>query len=789
MIKHYFKISLRNLIKMPVITIIKVAGFSLALAVFIVLSKYVFNELNYDKFHNDYEKIFRVCSKIPGNNNEMVQYPVSIGTLAKNLSSIIPEVKYGTAFFKEDEKNIIVENQHYTIKDVMYIDTSFFNVFDFNLNSTDIAKIIDQPNMVIFTEGLAVKLFGTTDVVNNTILIDDKAYTIGAVCENVPELSHFTFNLLISLSSVDRPENNFIAQQGLSFYNYIKLSKPIDQNIENKIIENGKKILSAFFSDMGVDGMDVNISLQEIAKIHLNSNMLHELGRNGNKKFVYINLVLIFIILTVSAINYSSIFLIKSHYRSREIAIRSILGANRGEIKTLFICESLIITIIAALLAIVIAFFIGPVFAYLLNSSILVSLKSILYQVPLLIIMAGIIGIPAGLYTAMKSTKLTPVKLLRVGNPKIRNKIIRLFVVFQLTFSAIILINLIITNSQIQLMKNKDLGFNTKNIIVVDGLTENMINSKKFLYEKMKEMNWITDVSYSQHIPGVDLSVQKVTSKLNEAGILIQEIRADENIINIFDFPFIITPSNISQSLTKDENILINEEAVKQLDLKNPIGEKINIGYGEKKIVGVLKNFNFESLHNTIDPLIIHSGSMQAKYVTIKTNQLITQEINDKIERIIHTIEPSFSGNIIPYTDILNSFYIQEEKISKIYKISAMIILTLSLMGILALTSISILNKLKSIAVRKTFGANFINILTFLSKPFSYNLLIAFVIASPISYYIMNKWLLDFPYREEISIQPFIASFMLLFTLIYLVVGFFLIRAASTNPVDILKYE
>ncbi|MDY6799991.1 MAG: FtsX-like permease family protein [Bacteroidota bacterium] len=643
--------------------------------------------------------------------------------------------------------------------------------------------------MVIFTEGLAVKLFGTTDVVNNTILIDDKAYTIGAVCENVPELSHFTFNLLISLSSVDRPENNFIAQQGLSFYNYIKLSKPIDQNIENKIIENGKKILSAFFSDMGVDGMDVNISLQEIAKIHLNSNMLHELGRNGNKKFVYINLVLIFIILTVSAINYSSIFLIKSHYRSREIAIRSILGANRGEIKTLFICESLIITIIAALLAIVIAFFIGPVFAYLLNSSILVSLKSILYQVPLLIIMAGIIGIPAGLYTAMKSTKLTPVKLLRVGNPKIRNKIIRLFVVFQLTFSAIILINLIITNSQIQLMKNKDLGFNTKNIIVVDGLTENMINSKKFLYEKMKEMNWITDVSYSQHIPGVDLSVQKVTSKLNEAGILIQEIRADENIINIFDFPFIITPSNISQSLTKDENILINEEAVKQLDLKNPIGEKINIGYGEKKIVGVLKNFNFESLHNTIDPLIIHSGSMQAKYVTIKTNQLITQEINDKIERIIHTIEPSFSGNIIPYTDILNSFYIQEEKISKIYKISAMIILTLSLMGILALTSISILNKLKSIAVRKTFGANFINILTFLSKPFSYNLLIAFVIASPISYYIMNKWLLDFPYREEISIQPFIASFMLLFTLIYLVVGFFLIRAASTNPVDILKYE
>ncbi|MDK2978532.1 MAG: putative transport system permease protein [Bacteroidales bacterium] len=789
MIKHYFKLSLRNLLKMPVITIIKVAGFSLALAVFIVLSKYVYNELNYDKFHTDYEKIFRVCSKMPGNNNEIVEYPVSGGTLAKELASRIPEVKYGTAFFKEDEKNIVVENKLYPIKDVLYIDTSFFNVFDFNVHSTDIEKIIDQPNMVIFTEELAVKLFGTADVVNNTILIDDKAFTIGAVCDKVPELSHFTFNLLISMSSVDRPDNNFIAQQGLSFYNYIKLTKPIDQDIEKKIVECGKNVLSAFFSDMGVDGMDVNIGLQEMAKIHLNSNMLHELGNNGNKKFVYINLILIFIILTVSAINYSSIFLIKSHYRSKEIAIRSILGANRNEIKILFICESLMITIIAVLLAIIIAFFIGPVFASLLNSPISVSLKSILYQIPVLIVMAAVIGIPAGLYSAMKLTRLTPVKLLRVGNPKIRNKVIRSFVVFQLTFSAIILINLIITNSQIQLMKNKDLGFNTNNIIVVDGLTENMRNSKNFLYEKMKEMNWITDVSYSQHIPGVDLSVQKVTSKLNEAGILVQEIRADGNIIDIFDFPFITAPSNISQLLKKNENILINEEALKQLDIKNPIGEKINIGYGEKKIIGVLKNFNFESLHNTIDPLMIHSGSMQAKYIVIKTNQLITQEISDKIRGIIHTVDPSFSGNIIPYTDILNSLYIQEERTSKIYRISALIIVAISLMGILALTSISILNKLKSIAIRKTFGAKSVNILTLLSKPFSYNLLIAFIIASPISYYIMNRWLLDFPYRKEISIQPFIVAFIILFTLTYLIVGYFLIRAAKKNPVDILKYE
>ena len=788
LLKNNFKLSARNLIKTPGISLIKIIGLSLALSVFMLISKFVYNELNYDKFHSNYSRIFRLCSKIPGNNNEIMRYPISMGALANKLSLTTPEIKYGTSFFKINEKNVVIDNSTLLIKDVLYVDNNFFNVFNFKPNTANIEKILDQPNRAILTKDMAIKLLGSTDVINKTIFIDNKNYVVGAICENVPKLSHFRFNILLSLNSINGSDNNFINQQGLSFYNYIKLDQELNNNIEEKIVKNSEGILSQFLNNIGFEDIHASIDLQSISEIHLNSNMLHELRKNGNKKLIYINLILIFVILIAASINYSSIFMIKAQYRGKEIAMRKIMGASITKVRTLLVFESLFISLITALLAIIISFFIAPILETLLNTPIGWDFRSAIIQLPFLILFSGLVGLISGLYPAIKLSAVNPFRLLQNHSSKSRNSLTRIFVIFQLTLSAIILINLIMTNSQINLMKNKDLGYQTENIIIVDGLTKNILQHKELLTEKIKAKNWVTNISFSQHIPGFDLSVQKVKNKEGKEGILVQEIRSDENFIDVLSLPIKTGQLDFLKLLRNHNNVLINEEAKKQLGLENPLGEKLNMIYTEKNIVGVLKNFNFESLHNSINPLIIHGGSMQARFLIIRSNQILSKNILTNLKNEIQHIDRSFAGKISQYKDLLNSLYKSEERTLGIYIFSVIIILVLSLMGILALTSISILNKSKSIAIRKTFGASSEKILIMLSKQFLYNLLIAFCIASPISYHLMHKWLLNFPYRNEITIQPFVYSFIILLGLVYIVTGFYLIKAARNNPNKVLRY-
>jgi putative ABC transport system permease protein len=808
MLKYFLVNSLRNIRKRSGYIFLNIGGLAIGLTSFIFISLYVINELSYDRFHPNYENIYRI--KIVGRmaGGELDQ-AVTAAPMAQAMLKDYPEVLQATRVRGMGDWLIRFGDKKFNEDGVLFVDSTFFNVFSFRLLKGDPGTALVRPRSMILTEEYAKKYFGDKDPMGQRMNVesDTVLYTVTGVIQNVPDNSHITFDMLASMSTYPGQANDqfWISH---SFYTYIVTSEGIDKNIlQEKFREmvikyvgpQLKEIIGQTIEDFRKAGNDFSYVLEPIKDIHLKGATQYNLEPPGSLTTVYIFAVIAILILLVAIINYVNLATAKSAGRAKEVGVRKVSGANKQGLIFQFLGESLIIVAIATLIALGLVYIITPGFNQLIGKELSFSLIGNLVGILSLIALVIIIGISSGIYPAFVLASYNPVEVLKgTMSPGSMSKRFRgVLVVFQFTVSMVIIIGSIVVYNQLNFMTKKDIGFSKDNLIVIRRVDAFWKQMESFRTQLL-EIPGIEKAGFSRAVPGTEFN--------NNAFFNDDDPEKNTYLINqtsvSFDFPEALgvqlTEGRFfSREYGSDStSVLINEAAVRSLGLKDPVGKFILQPAGPQQwnrlqIIGVMKDFNIESMHKAITPVCFTvnrgGGGDQFAIVRISGND-IAGTIR-AIENKWRNFTPDMPFQYEFFTDRWNDLYSSEMKTGKIFLIFSFLAIFIACLGLIGLVTYITNKRTKEIGIRKSYGASTQTILGLLSWEVIFLIIISSLLAYPVAYFGSNFWLEGFASR--ISVNPVI---FILATLITLLIGWIstsyqTIKAANYNPANALRIE
>ena len=799
MFKNYIKIAWRNIIINKGISSINISGLAIGIASCLIIMLFVTDELSYDKFNVKADQIVRVVFRAKVNSEE-IKEGVVMAPVAQTLKQEFPEVLDATRIRNFGTPTITVENQSYSEGKLAFVDANFFDVFTLPIIDGDQQNNLQEVNTAVITKAQAQKLFGTSNAVGKFFYMEgyEQPFTITGIIEEVPKNSHFHFDIFTSMVGFEESKSD--SWFNSEFNTYLILKKGSDyKNLQTKL----PKIIEKYMGPQMQEKMGVPFSeftkenklgfvLQPLTDIHLHSDnsSYSELEPGGDIKYVYIFSAIALFMLLIACINFMNLSTAAAGKRAKEVGIRKVLGSNRSQLLQQFLLESFIATVIAMLLAGIILVISLPFYNQLSGKELQVDFLLQPVIIGTLLLLTILISLLAGGYPAFFLSSFKPIsalknKFLSSGSNKgIRSGL----VVFQFVISAGLIFSTIIVNQQMNYIQNKNLGYDKDQILVI---TESYLlgNDQDAFQEALLKNPKIFNLTHSAFVPAGP-------TDNNIAPIFIGgEFNRRMPVYNIDDqyLPTmgmkLVSGRNFSKEFGADStNVIINQSASNILGFgEDALGKTITVAESKLTVIGVVKDFHFKSLHQTIGPLLMMYNPYGGLIIKAKTKDMASL-ISDT-----ESLWNSFNSKETFGYDLLDESYrktyIKEQKMGTILNIFALLTIFVACMGLFGLVTFTAEQRFKEIGVRKVLGSTVLEIVTMLSKDFLKLVIISFLIAFPIGFYLMNRWLESFAYRIEIRWYIFLLAGLITMLIAFLTIGWKSYRAATMNPVNALKNE
>ncbi len=809
MLKNYLKIALRNLWKNKGFSAINIIGLSVGLATCLLIMLYVMDELSYDKYNEKADRIYRVDGDIQfgGNHFILAVAPEPMGpTLRKDFPQVEQYVRfrnYGGFLVKKGNENLQEDK-------VVYTDSTLFNVFTLPMIAGNAKTALKDPKSVVITERIAKKYFNTTDnVVGKTLTINDTGnLKITGVIKNVPTQSHFNFDLFVSMNgSLQSWEvNNWVSNNENTYIVLKKGADPkaleaqFDAMVEKYVGPQVISLLNIKMDEFKKSGNYDRYILTPLTSIHLYSDKVAELGANGSIQYVYIFSAIAIFILLIACVNFMNLSTARSSNRAKEVGVRKVLGSLRNNLIAQFLTESILISFIALVLALLLAWALLPYFNQIANKEIGIGLFSKSWLLPSLIVLMLLVGLLAGSYPAFYLSSFQPIVVLKgkLAGGFRRSWLRSSLVVFQFWISIVLIIGTMVIYNQLNYIQNKKLGFNRKQVLVLQN-TDPLGSQAKSFKDEMLKIPGVQSATMTGYLPTSDWRSDSPlfpdASLDQKRAVSTQTWTVDENYIPTLDMEMAKGRNFSKQFLTDSSGIIINEAAAKLLGFTDPINKPLyylnDIKTKDIKtyhIIGVVKDFNYNSLRQTVTPLALFLGNQTGK-IALKIN---TTNIKGLIAQIENKWRAMVAGQPFSYSfmdEQFNNIYRAEQRISQISVTFAILAILIACLGLFGLVTYAAEQRIKEIGIRKVLGASVVNLVSMLSKDFLKLVTISALIAFPFAYWAMNKWLQDFAYRISISWWVFAVAGFAALAIALMTVSFQAIKAAIANPVKSLRTE
>lgn len=812
MLKNYIKISFRNLIRFRTNSLINIIGLAVGITCFITLFLFIKNELSYDKFYKNADSIYRVYvkSSIHGQESSNSKTAAPLGaTLTRDYPEVLTYTRigyFGSHVLKYKDK-VFREWDIYTA------DSTFFDVFSLPLISGNPKTALSQPNSIVVTESAAKKYFGDEDPVGKILKVEPSgSYMVTGLMKDFPKNSSFSCDFLLSMSTYPISQSNYWLNLWYSTYIVLKkgtnpndLEKKFQNVVNNDVGPLAEKVLGVPMEQFRKEGNTYSFRLQPLTSIYLYSQRDYGLDPNTewtNQKtsdieYVYIFSAVAIFILLLAIINFMNLTTARSEYRAKEVGIRKTLGSNKSKLVGQFLAESIMVSFISLIVSLALLEIILPQFNQLANKSLSLELFSNIYSVPALLLFTLIIGILAGSYPAFYLSSFRPVHLLRAKYGNRKSSLRSSLVVIQFAVSIALLIGTITIKDQLDFIQDKNLGFNKENLYAVKnaGILGN--NLKPFENELSKNPNIISlSNSSKMFTTGIPGNGYLYNTKQGADVISGQFIKVDYNFLKTFQIPMVQGRFFSKEFPSDSTSVVINQAMLKECGTKDPLGKELSqIGLGKEaksyKIIGVSKDFNYESLHKQIRPLVflLQDNNKPANILTIR----ISSKNMKKTIGFIDEEWKNFSNGEGIYASFVSrdiaKLYDSEERVSIVATIFSGLAIFIACLGLFGLASFVAEQKTKEIGIRKVLGASVSEIVLMLSKQFTKWVVFANLIAWPTAYFAMRNWLQNFAYRININVWVFLAAGVTALIVALFTISFHAFKAAMANPINSLKYE
>ena len=805
MIINYFKVALRNMSRHKVYSFINILGLAIGLTACILILLYLQWELSYDRWNEKADRIYRVgIHGILGENE--FNGTVACAPLAKTLMADYPEVESAARIRNYGFPVLRYKDKVFSEEKYFYADTTFFDIFSITFIMGDSKTCLSESNTLILTESMWHKYFGEENPIGKIINSDNRRdWKVTAVIKDFPENSHFHPDFLARNPYRDADEDMWVSN---NFHTYVLLKEGVDsRELETKFPAMVRKyvgpqieqFLKVSWDQFIANGAAYEYTLMPMTDIHLKSHLDFELEPNGNAMYITLFSIIAIFILVIACINFMNLATARSANRAREVGIRKTLGSNRSQLIGQFLTESIVITFIAAVLAMIFVRLLLPLFNNLIQTSLTINYFNNIYIIPLLLLTAILVGGLAGVYPALYLASFRPVKVLKGEKQKGgREAILRsVLVIFQFLISITLFTGSYIIYNQLNYMQNRNLGFNKDNLIVVEKTDDISQNFSAFKQELL-EYPTILNVSNSRTVPGRDIgnSVYTHNEAANEDSKLLNVLVTDKEFAETFQIKIVSGRYFVEGSSIDSTGVVLNESAIKVLGITDPIGKFLvepddePEGMESHQIIGVLEDFHYQSLHRKIEPIAIFFNRFNSgRTTTVRIDPKYIQEAIQHIENTWTKYAGNQAFEYVFFDDDFNRLYQTEIRIRQIVTIFSTLAIFIACLGLFGLASFTTEQRTKEIGIRKAMGASVPGIFALLSKDILKLVLLAALIALPASYYMMNNWLQNFAYRIGYSFLGFIIATIIAGIIAILTISKQTYKAANANPVDALKYE
>jgi len=791
MIKNYFKTAWRNLTKNKFYSAINITGLAIGLAVGIMILLWVQNELSYDKFHRNANNIYKINSHLGSGTSAQV-WEVAPGPLLV-FSKQVPEV-VNAARVNEiyEQLQFKYQDKKFNESKLAFIDSTFFSIFDFKLLEGNASKPFPDLNSIIITSSEAKKYFGDQSAMGKILTTDQGNFTVSGVVSDFPENSSMQYNMLLPMGlyaerfaasggngdwkTMDEDLGNYY------FRIYLQLRKEAAPEIVSKKLS--KLYLDKRKGD--IDAKNDFFTLQSLSSLHL----IAADGNGGALQTVRIFLIVAILILCIACINYVNLSTARSMLRSKEVSMRKIIGAARAQLFLQFIIESVLLFLFASGLALLIIYLLLPLYNEISGRHLLFSFSNGSVIVVVACAITGSLAL-SGIYPALQLSSFKPIEALRgklsLGIKKATFR--KVLVVTQFVFSVGLIISTMIISSQLEYMRKKDLGFDKEHVFVFGLGNELRDHFQAVRNELLKQPGILGAASISGTIVGINSTTGDTywEGKEKDRSFLIHPNAIDKDFIPLMKMK-IVQGSNFTGSPADSAHLILNETAVRQAGIKDPIGKSFTLWQNKGTIIGVVKDFNYSSLKTAIEPAVFYYGpSGWAMYV--KTTGKDAPKAIAAAQKIWKGYVSEFPFEYSFLDDDFNRMYKDDQRTGTLFNVFAIAAILISCLGLFGLATYTAQVKTKEIGIRKVLGASVTSLIRLLSKEFIVLILTAFVIATPVAWYFMSKWLRDFAYRININWWIFLGTGVLAIIIALLTVGFQAIKAAIANPVKSLRTE
>lgn len=800
MLKNLFKIALRNIFKDKVYSAINILGLTIGITCSIFLFMYILDELSYDRYHANANNIYRIVSNIKEPDNAFT-WAVAQVPMAQELRNNYPEVKnavrfYGTGrtLYKNGEKQFNEEGFYLT-------DSTVFDMFSYEFLAGDVNTALDNPFSIVLTETIAKKYFASaTEALGQSLQNKEKEeFKITGVIKDVPYNSHFRFDALISRSS--RPNSDGGSWGNFGVFTYIQLPEGYDlSKMYASLDKIVKERVNPIFEQYNIK---IGYELQRITDIHLHSKIQDEAEEGGDISVIYIFGAVSAFMLIIACINYMNLATARSANRAKEVGVRKVMGSQRKQLIMQFITESVVLTLIALVLSILLIYALLPAFNSLANKHLPFNY---ILQTPVVLTLLGVTlfsGIVGGSYPAFYLSGFNPVNVLK-GKLSTRGGSVvfrRVLVVLQFSISIFMLISTLVVFDQLNYMRNKDLGFDKERVVKLT-LSERELRQKAdVLVNRLKQAPEVAGVGTATSVPGQGvgkllLKVEDNQGKMVDRGVDL--FNADFDFVKTMGM-HIVQGRDFSRDVSSDTTyaVLVNEAMVKRMAWDDPIGKKFVFeGAGpnnqdiEKRVVGVLKDYHQNSLYDAIEPIMVILSD-ENYFVLVRTEEGDVKKSLAAVENVWKDLFPNNTFQFEFLDQDFNSQYKADEKRSLIFTVFSSLTILIACLGLIGLAAFTTEQRTKEIGVRKVIGASVPNLVNLVSREFFVLVGIGMVIAFPFAWYFTDNWLQNFAYRIELKGEwlTFLVSALLAFAITLLTVGYHVMRAAHANPVKSLRDE
>ena len=810
MLQNYFKIAWRNLSRNKSHALINLLGLAIGIACCLLIMLWVADELSYDRWNKKADRIYRVAPEINFGGKHS-HYAVAPAPLAEALRTDFPEVETAVRFRHRGPYMVNRDVQSYNETNVIHCDSTLFDVFSLKMIEGDPKTALAPPNTVVINETTAKKYFPNDKPIGQKLTFDNRVdYTITGVIEDMPINSHFNFDIFLSLTADAGANDGVWLSHNFNTYYVLREGtnaaafeeKVYDFLVKKYIAPQVAQFTGKSFEDIEKSGAFIKYHFQPLTDIHLKSDLVAELAANGNIQYVWIFSFAAFFILLIACVNFMNLSTARSSIRAKEIGIRKVLGSLRKNLIHQFLAESILLAGLALLVGLIMAQLALPYYNELADKQL-----AIPFGIPTfwLVAILGIliVGLLAGSYPAFYLSAFQPIKTLsgkfldKGGNLNLRNGL----VVFQFLIAVLLIIGTLVINQQMRFIQNKKLGFEREQLLILDNV-ETLRDKAFTLKKELLKNSEITKATVSGYLPvpsyRSDSPLCKSPELREDNCVSIQLWNIDEDYIPTMEME-LLAGRNFSPDMPTDSNaVIINETAAKILGFDNPIGQPLYGGADfdpqsdkmaeAKTVIGVVKDFHFESLRQNIGALSFWFDPYPGNII-LKVN-------TDNLSDLLPTIESNWKSVAagLPFSyrfmdDSFDRMYRSERRINSIMSIFSGLSIFIACLGLFGLAAFATERRTKEIGIRRVLGATTASLVALLSKDFLKLVVIALLVAIPIGWYFMNQWLQDFAYRVELHWWMFVIAGLLAVLIAFLTVSTQSIKAALSNPIESLRSE